>query len=124
MGKDSGFSIIRVQTMPSTMRANFDAWGACWKASTFCAGCGAKRGAAGMSISITCQKRTTPMAIPNETLQAMIQSFNGFALTDEELERLRPELDNYIREMEKLRELNLADVMSSRLIRAQEGEAI
>jgi hypothetical protein len=64
------------------------------------------------------------MAIPNETLQAMIQSFNGFALTDAELERLRPELDNYVREMAKLRELNLADVMSSRLVRAQEGEAI
>lgn len=64
------------------------------------------------------------MAISNETLQAMIRSFNGFALTDEELERVRPELDNYIREMEKLRELNLADVMSSRLIRAQEGGTI
>jgi hypothetical protein len=37
---------------------------------------------------------------------------------------VRPELDNYMREMEKLRDLNLADVMSSRLIRAQEGEAI
>ncbi len=64
------------------------------------------------------------MTIPNETLQAMIRSFNGFELTDEELERLRPELDNYVREIEKLRELNLADVMSSRLIRAQEGENI
>jgi hypothetical protein len=73
---------------------------------------------------VKCEKRSQPMAIPTETLQAMIRSFNGFDLTDEELERVRPELDNYIQEMEKLRELNLADVMSSRLIRAQEGEAI
>ena len=64
------------------------------------------------------------MAIPNETLQAMIQAFNGFELTDEELERMRPELDNYIKEMENLRALDLANVMSSRLIRAQEGERI
>ncbi len=62
------------------------------------------------------------MAIPNETLQAMIRSFNGFELTDDELERVRPELDNYVNEMEKLRDLDLAGVMSSRLIRAQEGE--
>jgi hypothetical protein len=64
------------------------------------------------------------MTIPNETLRAMIQSFNGFELTDEELERVRPELDNYVREMQKLRELDLAAVMSSRLIRAQEGENV
>jgi hypothetical protein len=64
------------------------------------------------------------MAIPNATLQAMIQAFNGFELTDEELERVRPELDNYVNAMEKLRELDLSAVMSSRLIRAQEGETI
>jgi Ca2+-binding EF-hand superfamily protein len=64
------------------------------------------------------------MSIPNETLQAMIQAFNGFELTDEELERMRPELDNYLKEMENLRALDLANVMSSRLIRAQEGENI
>jgi hypothetical protein len=64
------------------------------------------------------------MSIPNATLQAMIQAFNGFELTDEELERMRPELDNYIKEMENLRALDLANVMSSRLIRAQEGERI
>ena len=62
------------------------------------------------------------MAIPNETLQAMIQAFNGFELTGEELERVRPELDNYVNAMERLCELDLSAVMSSRLIRAQEGE--
>ena len=64
------------------------------------------------------------MAIPNETLQAMIRAFNGFELTDEELERVRPELDNYVNAMERLCELDLSAVMSSRLIRAQEGENI
>ncbi|ETX07065.1 hypothetical protein [Candidatus Entotheonella palauensis] len=62
------------------------------------------------------------MTIPNATLQAMIQAFNGFELTGEELERVRPELDNYLREMENLRDLDLSGVMSSRLLRAKEGE--
>jgi hypothetical protein len=61
------------------------------------------------------------MAIPNETLQAMIRSYHGFALTDEELELVRPELDTYMQEVEKLRDLDLSSVMSSRLLRAQEG---
>jgi hypothetical protein len=61
------------------------------------------------------------MAIPNETLQAMIRSYHGFALTDEELELVRPELDTYMQEAEKLRDLDLSNVMSSRLLRAQEG---
>jgi hypothetical protein len=64
------------------------------------------------------------MSIPNETLQAMIRSYHGFALTDDELELMRPELDNYLKEVEKLRALNLANVMSGRLLRAQEGEAL
>ena len=62
------------------------------------------------------------MSIPNETLQAMIRSYHGFALTDDELELVRPELESYLQEVEKLRELDLASVMSGRLLRAQEGE--
>jgi hypothetical protein len=61
------------------------------------------------------------MSISNETLQAMIRSYHGFALTDDELELVRPELENYLQEVEKLRELDLANVMSGRLLRAQEG---
>ncbi len=61
------------------------------------------------------------MTISNETLQAMIQSFNGFELTDDELEQLRPELENYMNAVDKLRELDLSSQMSSRLLRAQEG---
>jgi len=62
------------------------------------------------------------MAIPNETLQSMIKSYHGFELTDDELERVRPELENYLNEVDKLRDLDLSSVMSSRLLRAQEGE--
>ena len=61
------------------------------------------------------------MAIPKETLRAMIRDFHGFELSDAELELIRPELDSYIAEIEKLRELDLSDVMSARLLRAQEG---
>ena len=61
------------------------------------------------------------MSIPNETLQAMIRSYYGFALTDDELELVRPELDSYLKEVEKLHELDLANVMSGRLLQAQEG---
>ena len=52
----------------------------------------------------------TPLAISNETLNGMIESFNGFELTDEELDRVRPELDNSLRELENLRDLDLSDV--------------
>lgn len=61
------------------------------------------------------------MTIPKETLQAMIRSYHGFTLSDEELELVRPELETYLQEVEKLRELDLSSVMSSRLLRAQEG---
>jgi hypothetical protein len=61
------------------------------------------------------------MSIPNETLQAMIRSYQGFVLTDDELELVRPELESYLQEVEKLRELALANVMSRRLLQAQEG---
>lgn len=62
------------------------------------------------------------MSISNETLQAMIQAYHGFELTDDEMTRVRPELENYVREVEKLRELDLSSVMSSRLLQAQQGE--
>lgn len=61
------------------------------------------------------------MTIPHETLQAMIRAYGGFALTDAELDRVAPELENYLQAVEKLRELDLANVISSRLLRVQEG---
>lgn len=62
------------------------------------------------------------MTIPNATLQAMIRAYHGFELSDKELELVRPELDNYLQELETLRTLDLSDVLSARLLRAQEGE--
>ena len=62
------------------------------------------------------------MAIHKDTLQAMIRDYHGFELSDEELELVRPELDNYLQEVENLRALDLTDVLSARLLRAQEGE--
>ena len=61
------------------------------------------------------------MAVSNETLKAMIRDYGGFDLTDEELEIIRPELESYLAEVEKLGELDLSDVLSGRLLRADEG---
>jgi hypothetical protein len=61
------------------------------------------------------------MALSTATLKAMIRDYQGFALSDEELERVRPELDSYLAEVERLRELELSHVMSARLLRAHEG---
>ena len=61
------------------------------------------------------------MAIQNETLKAMIRDYHGFALTDAELELVRPVVESYLEELEKLRDLNLSDVMSSRLLHADQG---
>ncbi|MBM3223904.1 MAG: hypothetical protein FJZ47_08900 [Candidatus Tectomicrobia bacterium] len=59
--------------------------------------------------------------IPNDTLQAMIRAYDGFALTEAEMALVRPELETYCAELEKLRELDLSDILSSRLLRVQEG---
>ena len=63
------------------------------------------------------------MSIPDETLKAMARDLHGFDLTDEELEIIRPGLDDYMAEVEKLRELDLSSVMSVRLLQAKEGGA-
>ena len=62
------------------------------------------------------------MAISQETLKAMIRDYGGFELSDEELALVLPELDAYLGEVELLRELDLSKVMSSRLLRAEEGQ--
>jgi hypothetical protein len=61
------------------------------------------------------------MALPPETLKAMIRAYQGFPLSDDELELIRPELDNYLQAIETLQELDLSAVFSSRLLRVQEG---
>ena len=62
------------------------------------------------------------MSIQNETLKAIMRDYHGFELSDEELDLIRPDLDMYTAELEKLRELDLSAVMSSRLLRAKEGD--
>jgi hypothetical protein len=61
------------------------------------------------------------MTLSTETLKAMIREYHGFHLSDAELERIRPELESYLAEVEGLSELDLSDVMSARLLRAYEG---
>jgi hypothetical protein len=61
------------------------------------------------------------MALQTETLKAMLRDYDGIALSEAELELVRPELDNYVEEVEKLRELDLSEVLSARLLRVQEG---
>jgi len=61
------------------------------------------------------------MSIPNATLQAMIRAYHGLELSEQELDLVRPELDNYLQEVEALRALDLSNVLSSRLLRVQEG---
>ena len=61
------------------------------------------------------------MRLSIATLKAMIHDYHGFPLSDEELERIRPELESYLAEAEQLRELDLANVLSARLLHADEG---
>ena len=62
------------------------------------------------------------MPLSNETLKRMVAEYGGFELSDAELELVRPELDSYLAELQNLRDLDLSDVMSSRLLRAAEGD--
>ena len=57
------------------------------------------------------------MAVPDDTLKAIIRDYRGFELTDDELDLVRPEVDFYLAELARLDDLDLSDVMSSRLIR-------
>ena len=64
------------------------------------------------------------MAISDANMEAIIRDYHGFELSDEEIELIRPEIDNYLAEAQKLRDLDLSDVMSSRLLRASEGGGV
>ena len=61
------------------------------------------------------------MPIEKETMKAMIRDFHGFEISDEELDLVAPELNGYLADVEMLRDLDLSDVMSGRLIHADEG---
>ena len=57
------------------------------------------------------------MPISDETLQALIRDYQGFELTDEELDLVRPEVESYLSELALWDDLDLSAAMSSRLIR-------
>ena len=61
------------------------------------------------------------MPIHKDTLKAMIRDYQGFELSDEELEIIRPELENYLDEVEKLQSLDLSGVLSARLLQVEGG---
>ena len=61
------------------------------------------------------------MAIPKETLARMIRDFNGFELSDAEMDLVGLELASYLAEVEKLRDLDLSGVTSGRLLKVDEG---
>ena len=61
------------------------------------------------------------MALSLETLKAMVRDYQGVPLSDAELELIRPELDNYLAALDALRDLDLSQVLSARLLRVQEG---
>lgn len=61
------------------------------------------------------------MPIEKETMKAMIRDFHGFEISDEELDLVAPALNGYLADVEMLRDLDLSDVMSGRLVHADEG---
>jgi hypothetical protein len=80
----------------------------------------ARRVRAGLRCQLLAQE-VKRMTLSIATLKAMIHEYHGFPLSDEELERIRPELESYLAEAELLRELDLANVLSARLLHVDEG---
>ena len=64
------------------------------------------------------------MAISKETLRTMIRDLNLIELSEEELDRILPDLESYLASMEKLHTLDLTKVPSARQLRAQEGGSL
>ena len=60
------------------------------------------------------------MKLSRETLQAMIRDYDGIALSDEELELVWPELQNYVAAVAQLDELDLSTLFSGRQLRVAE----
>jgi Asp-tRNA(Asn)/Glu-tRNA(Gln) amidotransferase C subunit len=64
------------------------------------------------------------MAISKEILQMMIRDLGLIELSEEELDRLLPDLESYFASIEKIRTLDLTRVPPARQLRAQEGGAL
>ena len=61
------------------------------------------------------------MPISDETLKQIIAEYGGFDLSEAELALVKPEIENYLTELQNLRDLDLSDVMSARLLRPADG---
>ena len=61
------------------------------------------------------------MPISKETLKAMIRDYEGLSISDSELDLVLPEIENYLTAVNSIAELDLSEVISGRLYRAQEG---
>jgi uncharacterized protein YqeY len=61
------------------------------------------------------------VAISKETLQRIIREYQGLELSDDELDQVLPEIVNYVAAVQELRDLDLSDVMSGRLLKVKEG---
>jgi len=60
------------------------------------------------------------MKLSRATLKAMIEDYDGIALSDEELELVWPELEAYAAAVAQLEELDLSALFSGRLLRVAE----
>ena len=61
------------------------------------------------------------MAMSRETLRGIIRDYRGLEISDEEMEHVLPEIENYVAAVLELRELDLSNVMSGRLLKVKEG---
>ncbi len=62
------------------------------------------------------------MEVSKETLKAIAREFHGIEVSDEELELVLPEVRGYVSAIRSLDNLDLSSVMSSRLLKVQEGD--
>ena len=60
------------------------------------------------------------MPVTRELLRAMLDTFGGLEMTDEELDAVLPSVQMYADQAAKLQELDLSEVFSARLLRADE----
>lgn len=64
-----------------------------------------------------------PTQITKETLRTMLDAFGGLSMTDAELEAVLPVVQSYAERAKRFSELDLANVLSTRILRVQEGES-
>ena len=61
------------------------------------------------------------MVVTKETLRAIFREFGGLEPTDDDLDEVLANVQAYVECAEKLRQVDVSSVLSSRLLRAQEG---